>query len=315
MRDMILLINDDEDLGFSFTASDEDFNIGVIPPSIVSHEESTKKKRKKKEINASTSSSSTYTEDDHISSLPANYRDTYIETDNLLRSSIAQIDTLSTAIEFDINTLRKGNLKGKYTSISNLTGTQAALIGNKISAIREMNNTISKAHDLEFKRLKDMKLTQTEGGDDKAIMDLYTSMISNPGMFAVPQGQQNYNSYNATVVNTPLIGSSIPAQDEAFNNYMQTITPEQNMMLLESNPNVEEVVCYNPSDGTAYFDVIDITTGQSVPNTPKKSSVFLDNTIIDQDSMTARNNKLGQSWRLVYVGNGKYTPPVMINAY
>ncbi len=314
MRPMVYTLDtpeEDIDLGFSFTASDEDYIIG--PNNVTDITEPAKKRRKKKEFKANTSDS--HYESDVISSLPSNYRETYLETDNLLKSSIAQIDTISANIEFDLNAIRKSNSRNKYTSISNLTGTQAALIGNKISAIREMNNTISKAHELEFKRLKDMKLTQTEGGDDKAIMELYSSMISNPNMFSVPAGQQGFNSFNATVVNTPLIQSSNPVQEDAFNTYMQNITPEQNMMLLESNPNVEEVVCYNPTDGTAYFDVIDVTTGQSIPNTPKKSSIFLDNTIIDQETMRARNNKLGQSWRLVYVGNGKYTPPSMIDSY
>ena len=58
-------------------------------------------------------------------------------------------------------------LKRKYEYITDLTNTSSNLINAKISAIRELNKTITDCNNLE-KRIKDLKLN-TEVDDDKHI--------------------------------------------------------------------------------------------------------------------------------------------------
>ena len=224
------------------------------------------------------------------------YVDTYAETNNMLRTSIGQIDLINTDVMGEVKSLI-GNktLKRKYDYLSTLTATSSNLISTKIAAIRELNKTTTDCHNLEMKRAKEiMGAAVNNVDDDKHILDMYNSFISAPvasdNNIQFAPTMQNAMNYPAMAVGN---------QDAAFNNYMNNISPVQNMMLHENNPNVKTVVKYDPNTGARAFDVIDMTTGQSMPNMPKPSEMFLEDTIIDLSNNIAKNTNLNTSYPLI----------------
>ena len=76
-------------------------------------------------------------------------------------------------LQHDISEIRASkNLRGKYNYLSAMQGTAGQFIGNKISAARELNNTITKCNELELRRYKDlMAVNQKDADDDKAIRE------------------------------------------------------------------------------------------------------------------------------------------------
>jgi hypothetical protein len=82
------------------------------------------------------------------------------------------------------------------------------------------------------------------------------------------------------------------------------LTPEQVRMRMENNPNIMAVVKFNQSTGQRYFDVIDTTNGQSIPNYPRPDAFLLENTTIDIHSMSARNKNIDTVWPLILIGDG-----------
>lgn len=236
------------------------------------------------------------------------YQDTYSETNNMLRESISQIDGISNDIVNQISEIKNSKtLKRKYDYIGSLIQTEATLINTKISAIREINGTISRCHDLDMKRAKEiMKIdSANKVDDDKAIMDMYNAFISAPSgaqtvQYAPPVG-------NLTAGGSPLQSFAVPpigikpgdSYDAGFSNYITNITPEQNMMILENNPNIKTVVRYDPDSGKRCFDVVDLTTNQSIPNTPKPAQLILEDTTLDLAAGIAKNSNLNTVYPIV----------------
>lgn len=238
------------------------------------------------------------------------FSDSYIESKNLLRSSIAQIDYLSNDVQCEINNIRNSKtMKSKYTHLSNLCATASSLVSTKIAAVREMNSITTKCHELEMKRQNDLNkvATQNQEGDDKYIADLYNAYINTP----INSGGNPLLSINAsnTTNNLPMMMGGIPvgmnaiSEEQGFNEYMQNITPEQNRMLLDGNPNIETVVVYDPNTGDKMFEVIDTSTGTPVSNYPRPDRVLLDDTTIDFATGIASNTNIGQNWKVVVLGD------------
>lgn len=238
------------------------------------------------------------------------YIDTYSETNNMLRAAIAQTDKLSADVASDIDNIRNSKtIKSKYTYLTNLTGSASALIGSKIQAIREINSSITQSHNLELKRMSMNKASaEAEKNDDMRIMQMYDAFVN------APIG--TYNNENAAYLNTTMqsLTTAIPdgnpmltrvnidSADAGFNNYMNNLTPEQNRMMMETNPNIKTVVKYNPEDGSRYFDVIDVTNGQSVPNIARPGDFLLQDTMIDVHNQIARNRNVDKTWPLIIIG-------------
>lgn len=229
------------------------------------------------------------------------YLDSYKETTDMLNTSIAQIDIAQNQIRQDLDLIRSSKtLKRKYDYISMLTGSVCSLIGTKVTAIREINKSITDSHNLDIKRVKELKLNAAEVDDNKAVMDMYNAFISMPStapMTAqfIPSGTDMTLIEQSNNVNATQLGNS----DSGFQNYMNNLTPVQNMMLLEGNANIKTVVVYDPNTGNRWFDVVDISTGQSVPNTPKPDPMFLEDTTIDVRNKIARNINLDQVYPLI----------------
>jgi hypothetical protein len=235
------------------------------------------------------------------------YEDTYEETNNMLKVSIAQLDILAGDVKGEIDHIRGSKtLKGKYKYISDLCATASSLVSSKISAIKEINSVKTKCHELEIRRIKDIKsAAANQQDDDKYIADLYNAYINTPIGAAQHPALQYTSSNVAGNMGALMSGmNAVPANEEQnFNNFMSNLTPEQNRMILGDNPNIETVVVYDPNTGDKMFDVIDTSTGMPVPNYPRPDRGLLDDTSIDFGTGIASNNNIGQSWKVVVIGD------------
>lgn len=237
------------------------------------------------------------------------YLNTYNETQSLLKGTIYQIDVLSNDVKHEMDAIKASKtIKGKYKYMSDLAMTQGSLISAKISAIREMNKTITDTHNLEMKRAKELNIDNAVD-DDKRMMDLYNAFIKTPVQGALPPGYATPLGPSMMDITLPdnnlditrgVVGS---AEETAYQSYLNNITPEQNRMRLERDPNIKTVVVYNQETGARYFDVIDTRTGQSVPNVAKPDDFLLDNMTINVRSGTARNSDANLDFGLIVVGN------------
>ena len=223
----------------------------------------------------------------------------YAETNNILRSAIMQLDSTMAEVQGDIEYVRHSKtMRNKYQYLSLLQGSMSTMIANKISAARELNNTISKCNDFEMKRYKEIKASAAaDKDDDQRIMEMYKAFVNTP-----VSSNPFPNVSQMSVTGSPVISTSIGNQDANFNNYMSNLTPQQQTMFIEDNPNIQQVVIYNQETGARYFDVIDMTTGQSIPNAEKHDAMFLEDVTIDLKNKVARNINLGESYPLVIVG-------------
>lgn len=232
------------------------------------------------------------------------YIDTYRETNNMLKSSVMQIDQLNGGITHELEIIKASKtLKNKYNYISELTGTSSSLLGTKISAIREMNKIITDCHNLDMKRIKELNIGKDEGNDDQRIMDQYNAFISTP--------MGNYSPLGPSMIDITLPNGSMnnivrtdisETGDTGFDNYVNYMTPEQNRMRQERNPNVKTVVMYNQETGGRSFDIIDMVTGQSIPNLTRPADFILEDLTINVRAGTARNSNIDTDYPLIVIG-------------
>ena len=230
------------------------------------------------------------------------YLDSYTESQNILRSSIYEIDSLNGTIRNEIETIKNSKtLKKKYDYLAQLASTSSTLIGTKVTAVREVNKTITDCHNLELKRIKDLKLnTNDEVDDNKYIMDMYNAFINTP--------VGNYNALNTPSITDMTMMSGVPgvnrtpiqtASANTYEDYVNNMNPIQNMMRLEQDPNVKTVVMYDASTGNRWFDVVNVTTGESIPNVDKPDAMFLEDTTLDTRNGIARNTNLDTTYPLI----------------
>lgn len=242
------------------------------------------------------------------------YMDKYVETNGLLKSAIAQIDIGLSEMQNDMMLLRNNKtMRNKYQSMSMIQKNMGDYLGNKINAIKELNNVLSKCNDLELRRAKELKEIETQD-DDKRIMDLYNAMITMPvggqtGMpgsgFSTPIGPNTFEITYAGNTNSPtpnVITTTTGVDDVGYSNYLNNKTPAQNMMSMDSNPNIQQVIVHNRNTGQSYFEIMDMSTMRPVPNTDKYDNSFLEDTHMDFVNNIATNVNLGESYPIVQVG-------------
>lgn len=274
----------------------------IIPPDDITIK--AKEEKKKKSTTAKKTVTVTPVDPTQIQgSTKVPYADSYAETNAVLRNTVLQADQLLSEVKDDIDKIRASKtLKNKYTYLTNLTASAAAIIGSKISAIREQNNTITQGHNLELKRAKDLKeFEQNDKNDDARMMDLYNAFIHAPyGMYdnglnvpTIPNMMLGTNDPNPTVSSVSMVPSAP---------HDVTLTPEQIRMRFENDPSIEEVVKYDMASGRKWFEVINKTTGEVVPNYPTSDPFLLDGVSIDSRAGIAKNRNLDKVWNLVQVG-------------
>lgn len=235
------------------------------------------------------------------------YENNYDETNNMLKYSIMQLDILANDVKTELDSIRKSKtLKGKYQYISDLCSTASNLVSSKISAIKEINSVKTNCYKLELQRAKDIRTSQVnQQDDDKYITDLYNAYINTP-VGGVPNPALQYTSSNiGGNMNAYMNGMNTTQvnEEQNFQNYMNNLSPEQNRMIIGDNPNIETVVAFDPNTGEKAFEVIDTNTGLSVPNYPRPNASLLDDTSIDVSTGIASNTNIGQSWKVVVLGD------------
>jgi len=296
---------DEEEFSFDFFYTDE-ATIKGDGAAIEAELDRKAKKNTKKNVSASEVPASVLNKNNQNSmteNTNSPYLNTYGETDNLIRGTILQIDQLNSEIKTDIDKIRaSSSMKGKYTYLTNLTSASSSLLATRLNAIRELNNTITQSHNLELKRAKDLKeYEKDKQNDDARMMDLYSAFIN------APMGMYDNKLNMPTIpdmmigVNDPNSGISGMSMSGGFNN--NTISPEQMRMRMEGNNNIEEVVVFDPATGRKWFDVIDKSTGQSVPNYPRSDAFMLEDISVETRAGIAKNRNLDRVWPLQVVGS------------
>lgn len=236
------------------------------------------------------------------------YHKAYQETNGILKTAIVQTDALINTISDDLSKIRESKaMTNKYKYITELGETMSSLISTKISAARELNNAITHANDMEFKREKELKALETTKDDDKTVMDLYNAYMSVPigtynGGPTVPSIQDITLANGTNLQRIDILPQQVVAPDYGYNQYVNNLTPEQNRMRYEDDPNIQTVVIYDQSNGKKSFDVIDMRTGQSIPNVAKPDDFLLDDTRPDLVNKVARNSNINATYPLIIVG-------------
>ena len=304
-------IKNDNSLGvdFSFFLSDEAKNINM---STISQQEEQQPKRRRKKKDDTTTVATVLIDEQNtpMSSSEKPYIDSYSETNAMLRGAIAQTDLLSEQVSEDMNDIRNSKtMKNKYTYLTNMVGSAASLINTKVQAIREMDNNITQAHNLDLKRSKELKAsTEADTNDDLKLMQMYDAFVNVPIGTYNPQGSPvSMQTITTMQNNDPNFVRVDMADDNAisgeYQNYINSLTPSENRARLEGNPNIKTVVMYNPEDGSRWFEVIDINTNQPIPNVEKPGDFLLADTTIDINNQVARNRNVDATWSLVIVGD------------
>lgn len=287
----------------------------VEPELLAEPKKKTTRKKKKSEEDTSVKLSPSDNESSDLPMTASNvpYHETYKETDNILRSAISELGKAASEIGEDLHTIRESKtLRKKYDYISALQSSRATVISTVVSAAREMNNSIKNSHELDLKRAKEMKLSAAEQDDVKSIQDMYNAFVSMPtqqnltngSMFNSPLGPM---TGDMTMANPNIMGYMPTAMDPdaGYQNYLNNMTPEQMTMMIEENPHINQVVCYDPTTGNATFEIYNSENGQFVQGVPKKSAeMFMQDMQFDFQNMQAHSNNLNETYDIIYTSNG-----------
>ena len=229
------------------------------------------------------------------------YIDSYEETNDLIKVMIGQIDGLQGELKQEFNDIRLSKMRDKYQYLTDISATISSLSSTKLSAIKELNSVISKCHDMELKRTKELKLDNS-GSDEAAIMGLYENIINTPRQqlesgFIPPrlesgdvplmvQQQGGMDIYQPMVTN-----------DELF-------TPEQNRMIMEHNPDIKTVVVFDPRTESREFRCMNIKTGEQINNTSLPDPFLLEDMNLNFQTGVARNSNLNMNFPLATIEGG-----------
>lgn len=288
---------DDNKVGMDFSYFEKNKVVLPTHDDVSAPEEKKKTTRKRKSSSSiNTSGSKGNTEND----MDEPYSKKYEETTSMLRTAIAQLDMSLNDMQTDIQQIRTSRtLKRKYDYLSMMQGNMGQFINTKVSALREINNTITKCNDFELKRMKELKLAESSKDDDKAIMDMYNAFISTPVSSGMQLGPALSNiTTGSNMINTSTIGNS----DAGYQEYINNLDPTQTLMMYENDPDVQQVVMYDESTGARWFEVINVRTGQTIPNADKHGAIILEDTTLDLTNNIARNVNIGESYPIVRVG-------------
>lgn len=235
------------------------------------------------------------------------YSDTYEETNNLIKGTLQQMDILQAELTTDLEQVRASRtLKKKYDYITQLGGTISNILGGKITAIRELNKSITDAHNLDFKKFKELKINETDKDDNKTIMDMYKAFISTPvGTYGSQPGPSPVDLTAINMGTNGVVRADILDSADVYAQNFNVMTPEQNMMLMEENPDITTVVKLDDATGQMMFDVINMSTNESIPNTPKPDAMFLDNLTLDRFNHIARDRNLNRTYPLIIINENK----------
>ena len=234
----------------------------------------------------------------------------YSQTTGLLHETLSQIDAINAELVKEFDSVRHNRtMKNKYTVLTNLSENIGALLNNRISTIKEINNCISKSNEMDYKKYKDIKAAQSAMSDDKYIADLYQAFMTNPAN--QPSNLQMANPVDPAVYGSGIIRANVTPSDmnsgapidAGYLGYLANLTPEQNMMRYESDPNVKQVVVYDASTGAKFFQVMNIATGEVIPNVPVYDQMFMEDTTLDLKTKIAKNINMNETFPIIVIND------------
>ena len=229
------------------------------------------------------------------------YAESYEETNGMLKGMILQIEGLQGELKQEFNDIRLSTrMRGKYQYLTDISATISSLSSTKLAAIKELNSVISKCHDMELKRTKELKIDAT-GNDDAAVMSLYENIINTPRQqleagFMPPRLETG----DIQLMVQPQGGMDIfqPAVTS------EQFTPEQNRMIAESNPDIKTVVVYDTKTEYREFVAMNVKTGQVVQNISLPDPFLLEDMNLNFQTGVARNSNLNMNFPLAVRENG-----------
>lgn len=236
------------------------------------------------------------------------YINSYDETNNMLKIMISQADNLQGELKQEFNDIRLSKMRGKYQYLSDISSTISSLFSIKLQAVKELNSVISTAHKMELTRTKELKLDQNSN-DDAAIMGLYENILNTPR-------QQLEQGFMPPILESGMASLPIMAQPAMAMDLIQPMevndrfTPEQNRMILESNPDVKTVVVYDPKNETKEFKMMNISTGSYIDNVSLPDPFLLEDMNVNFQTGIARNSNVNMNFPLAVLENGV---PTMIS--
>lgn len=229
------------------------------------------------------------------------YYDRYSKTNALLDQTIYEIDDLNSAVKQELKAITASKtIKKKYEYISELAGTSGSLLSTKVTAIRELNKSITDSANLEIKMARENK--EAEETDDKRIMDMYNAFINTPiGSYAAPVAPSNVDMVlgNGGIAITPMTPTGdVQTDDLGFNQYMNNLSAEDRKIQLEGQ-NIKTVVVFDPETGQRYFDNFNLDTNEPVPGLPIPEAQFLDELNLNMRTGVARNSNLNITYPII----------------
>ena len=270
------------------------------------------KKTKRKKESAEVVLTDTMSPDNNpandIVDMPTAY--TYAETTNMLRNTLGQTDSLNAELMQEFTNVKHNRtMKNKYNVLVGISENVATLLNTKVSIIKEINNSISKSNEMDYKKVKDARAAQADMNDDKYVADMYRSFVNNPMM---NPAQPNYPSIDPAMFGSGVVRATTPMElqgnmpvDVSYMNYKSNLTPEQNSWMYEDNPAVQQVLVFDDATGNKFFQYMNVTTGEVIPNMPTYDLNIVEDTTVDRDHMIAKNQNLNQVFPLVIINENK----------
>lgn len=234
----------------------------------------------------------------------------YAQTSGLLHETLGQIDAINAELVKEFELVKNNRtMKNKYMVLTNLSENIGSLINNRISTIKEINNCISKSNELDYRKYKDIKAAQSAMSDDKYIADLYQAFMSNPAN--KPMNLQMANPVDPAVYGSGIIRATVSNDqmnsggpiDTGYLSYLSNLTPEQNLMRYEGDPNVKQVVVYDASTGAKFFQIMNMATGEVIPNVPVYDQMFMEDTTLDLNTKIAKNLNMNETFPIVVIND------------
>lgn len=230
----------------------------------------------------------------------------YDETNDMLRETVSQLGVLQDELKTEFNQLRMSSrLKGKYQYMTDMASVISTITSTKLSAIKAINDNITTAAKLELSRVKDLKIDA--GDDNAAIMGLYKNLLDAPRQqlestgFVPPQAIQGMD-FPSFIAQRAQSFDLIPPSDRTQLAPTDEFTPEQNRMIMESNPNTKVVVVYDKRTDAKYFKMMNLATKQYIENVSLPDDFLLEAMRINFATGTARNSNTNMDFPLVVIG-------------
>lgn len=232
------------------------------------------------------------------------YMAAYQETNNQLDDSINQLNILGNELMGElINVKSSKTLKNKYNYINDMTSTITNIISTKIGAIKEKNKTINDVNNIEIKRMKELKVDASAEDDNTKIMNLYDAFINTPVGALASRNAIGPSVMDATMMGgLPDVSRTSLGMDQQM--WEQNLSPAENRMVLEAKGVSETVVFYDEATGNRWFEVVDKTTKQPIPNVEKPDPTYIYELDINTRGGYAKDVNRNTTYPLVVVNGG-----------